>query len=376
MFFGSVDHRRQFHDLMGPHPPKSDILAEVRAFQSAQRGFSGMNNPIKGMCYATRESPNRGQATAINSRRSLLIVLVLLLTLGPLLGANRQATALFKPDRLSGENRYETAVKIGDLFTSLFQRTVYLSRSDQFADALAAGSLSDGPMLLIPSCNTIPVVVAEAIERWNPDRVVALGGEKAVCESSLLTLANGRPTDRISGADRIHTAIEIAKRSYADEMPQEIYLATAKDSPDALAMALSRSGPILLVGQQDPPPQALLNEIARFSSAKVVVVGGKAALPDSLIQKLVGGRSYERLSGENRYETAVRISQYLFPGSVTASNPPRDVYLARGDIYVDAVAAAMGWGSPLLLVPSCGQGGGSATSTRECCGHWRRVCNL
>ena len=107
--------------------------------------------------------------------------------------------------RIGGEDRYAVTVNISryryaDPSTV---RSVYLARGDVFADALTAGSLSDGPVLLVTdSCRSVPSVVLTEIARLDPDRVVALGGEQSVCADQLAQAAAGRSTARLGGADR------------------------------------------------------------------------------------------------------------------------------------------------------------------------------
>ncbi len=93
-------------------------------------------------------------------------------------------------DRIAGETRIETAVEISKRAYPDGAPAVYLSRANVFADALAAKSLTDGPVLLVPSCSGVPPVVQAEIERLNPERVVALGGQLAVCDATLAEAAD------------------------------------------------------------------------------------------------------------------------------------------------------------------------------------------
>lgn len=87
--------------------------------------------------------------------------------------------------RLSGPDRITTAIAISaDQFPS-GAAAVYLARADQPADAVAGGVLTDGPILLVPSCGAMPPVVAAEIARLDPVEVVALGGPGAVCDAIL-----------------------------------------------------------------------------------------------------------------------------------------------------------------------------------------------
>ena len=91
--------------------------------------------------------------------------------------------------RLSGPDRFATAVAITRAAYPNGADVIYLARADDFADALAGGSLSDGPILLVPACGTLPTVVADEIRRLDPQRVVALGGTVAVCDEMLAQAA-------------------------------------------------------------------------------------------------------------------------------------------------------------------------------------------
>lgn len=87
--------------------------------------------------------------------------------------------------RLAGPDRFHTAVEISKAAFPSGAGTVYLARADLPADALAGGVLTNGPILLVPSCGQLPTVVAAEIRRLGPARVIALGGSAAVCDAVL-----------------------------------------------------------------------------------------------------------------------------------------------------------------------------------------------
>lgn len=95
------------------------------------------------------------------------------------------APAARESGRLAGPDRFATAVAISQAAFPQGAAVAYLARADEFADALAAGSLTDGPILLVPSCGEVPQVVADEIRRLDPARVVALGGTVAVGDAVL-----------------------------------------------------------------------------------------------------------------------------------------------------------------------------------------------
>lgn len=82
---------------------------------------------------------------------------------------------------------------------------------------------------------------------------------------------------------------------------------------------------------------------AVIAAALVITLGTGVAFAAT------GPRDLRRLAGDNRYTTAVAISQEAFPNSASA------VYLARADSFADALAgASLTDRGPILLVPQCG----------------------
>jgi putative cell wall-binding protein/Tol biopolymer transport system component len=261
--------------------------------------------------------------------------------------APAMATATPTVSRLAGADRIGTAVKISQhAFPSAFTTggSVYLARMDVFADAVAAGTLTDGPVLLVPSCASVPQVVKDELTRLTPARVVALGGAGAVCDQVLNDAAAGRPTARLEGADRYLTSLAIARERIRQAPATEVYVASGLDSPDAVVGGQLTRGPILLTGTVDRSADynAFINEV---KPTRVVAVGGPGAVSEAQLNALAGWKA--RLAGQSRYETAAAIAMREFPEDATT------VYLARGDLYADAVAAGALKDGPVLLVASC-----------------------
>jgi hypothetical protein len=87
--------------------------------------------------------------------------------------------------RLAGPHRFATAVTISQRAFPDGADVVYLARADIGVDALAGGTLTDGPILLVPSCEAVPEVVKAEIRRLDPSQVLALGGTAAICDATL-----------------------------------------------------------------------------------------------------------------------------------------------------------------------------------------------
>jgi len=248
-------------------------------------------------------------------------------------------------DRLGGEDRYETSARIS---WSAFQQgadTVYLARGDVFADAIAAGSLTDGPVLLVRSCGSVPAAVRAEIARVDPVQVVALGGPTSICDTTLEAAANGRPTDRVDGADRFDTAALIAARAFP-EGAGTVYLAEHLNSVDAVAGGTLTDGPVLLVRNGSTTvPQRTLEAIEALNPTEVVALGGPVVVTDQALTAAAGTRHTDRVAGDDRYATSAAIAARAFPHGSSRT------YLANGSSVADAVVGGVLTRGPILLVP-------------------------
>lgn len=131
-----------------------------------------------------------------------------------------------------------------------------------------------------------------------------------------------------------------------------VFLATGGRFPDALVggpLATQEGGPVLLAA--DELPEVTAEEILRLEPSAIVALGGPGAVSDEILTAAADlvGATQERIEGEDRYDTAVAVSQRL-----TGEGAGADlVYVATGVGWADGVvgaAAAGGEGVPALLV--------------------------
>lgn len=287
---------------------------------------------------AVAASPRKGHHLAIVVGL-VLVLLSSVLATGPARGA--------QPDRVAGLTRFETAVAVSRRGFPSGAATVYLAGGDRFADALAAGSLTDGPVLLVPSCGDVPDTVSAEIDRLELTEVVALGGEIAVCDDVLESAAGEAEQVRLAGLSRYETSAAISARGWTDGAGT-VYLASGADSPDAVAGGALVDGPILLLPGEGTDPD-VQDEIERLEPTRVVALGGTAVIGDIQLLESARGLPTGRIAGDSRFETAAAIAEAAFP----ASSEPQTAYLARADVFADAVAAGTLTDGPILLIPAC-----------------------
>ncbi len=220
--------------------------------------------------------------------RRLVVLPIALAVLATMLPAHAA-----EPDRITGASRFDTAAAIALRAFPDEAATVYLARADVLDDAVVAGTLTDGPVLLVPSCGELPDVVAEAIERLEPTTVTALGGRAAVCDDLLDDAAEGRERGRRVGANRYDTAVAISQAAFPDAA-ETVYVARAAASPDAVAGGALTDGPILLVPPAGEVPDQVTAEVDRLGPARVVALGGSAAVSDDALAAVAGDRRRPR----------------------------------------------------------------------------------
>nr|WP_229770061.1 cell wall-binding repeat-containing protein [Mobiluncus porci] len=219
-----------------------------------------------------------------------------------------------------------------------------MARQDVFADALASGTLQDGPTLLVPKSGTVPAEVLAAIKQLAPQKVMALGGTNAVSDQVLNEAAQGKETGRLAGQTRFATAVEISKHAFpyggakvvlADGIGRD-----GQGSPDAVAAGTIPGAAILLAPRQAGNDVSLVQaEIKRLGGNPVRLGGAGVFNPFQAANFPLNSA----LQGKTRYGTSVEIAKSWNPN-------PTKVYLARGDVFADAVASGCLTDGPVLLI--------------------------
>lgn len=199
--------------------------------------------------------------------------------------------------RLGGKDRFETnqlIINEIDAYSSKENKDFIYAYAHKFADALSAGGLlvkNEGRLILSPGAGP-------KIEEGN-----VIGG---------LAVMQMEKSDRVNwiyGEDRYETSLKIAKQ-ISDE-PDTLIIASGLKHPDALgAISLSKdlNAPIILNDGSQIDDEIL----AYVKKAKrVVVVGGKGAISDDIINKIKGERVLEPVNENSDFDIKAFEEEFL-----------------------------------------------------------------
>jgi len=151
--------------------------------------------------------------------------------------------------------------------------------------------------------------------------------------------------DRISGRDRYETAVEISRELYNET--ERVVLATGQDFPDAIAgtpLAYNLRAPILLT-RSNELIEVTKNEFKRLGAKEVIILGGTAAVGSEVEDEIKGmGMDVERIAGEDRYDTALKINEKLDrvrdEERLEFASQENKGYIASGQEFTGALTAA------------------------------------
>lgn len=251
--------------------------------------------------------------------------------------------------RVSGPNRYDSAAKIAATYPAGVD-VAYLATGENFPDAIAASALAgeqDAPILLARP-GQLPASTAAQLDRLNPGELIVLGGTAALSDTVARQAGSYAGSwRRVTGGNRYDVSAALTQAYSPGE--SVLYVASGDNFPDALtigALAARQGAPLLLTPKSGLDP-AIEEQVARLDPGRIVVVGGTAAVSDTVVGQLrphTSG-SVTRITGANRYAVSSAIAQQFPSGGARA-------YVATGLNFPDALvggARAGSEGVPVVL---------------------------
>ena len=181
--------------------------------------------------------------------------------------------------RVAGADRYQTSAAVALDATDGPVDVVHVASGGNYPDALAGGAAAArlrGPVLLTAH-DRVPAVIADALRRLRPGRVVVLGSAAAVSDRVVddLRALTGASVRRVAGTNRYRTAAAVTAATF--DHAERVYLAFGGGFADALggAAAAGRDGAPLLLAPAGSLPRVVRDELVRLDVREVVVLGGR-----------------------------------------------------------------------------------------------------
>ncbi|MGI6451672.1 MAG: DUF5050 domain-containing protein [Desulfitobacteriia bacterium] len=193
-----------------------------------------------------------------------------------------------KIERLSGQDRYETAVKIANRFKTKYNFTkAFLTTGMEFQYALMAAPFAGDRPILFSAKNSLPAQTRKALVDLGIKEVEIIGGPEVIAEQVVDEISKlGIEVVRIGGNTLEDVNINIVKKYKPD--PVKLALARNDLFADALsgaALALKREAPIFLTSPNSVAT-VLKNYILTLNTTENYIFGGPAAISDSVVTAL------------------------------------------------------------------------------------------
>ena len=267
--------------------------------------------------------------------------IMLLLNFSPSADAETIAT------RLSGADRYLTAIEVSKDGWPSGVDTVILTTGENYPDALSAAPLAgkyNAPILLVSSKGMSPETLTE-VKRLQAKKAYIVGGIGVIpvsVESQLST--NKISVTRIAGKDRYDTSMAVAR---SVGMSKGIFITSGHSFADALSVApiAAAEGMPIIAVPKDDLTTSQQSYFARAKEVRTIIVGSKSEIPDKIRGRF---SSAENIEGADPYTRNIALLQ-SFGDSLNQST----IFVATGQAYPDALSAgayAQKEKSPVILI--------------------------
>ena len=176
-----------------------------------------------------------------------------------------------------------------------------------------------------------------------PSSAFASEAKKPVTEDQAPVI---KELKRVSGRTRYETAVEISKETFPRS--DRAIIAYGDNFPDAMfggKLAVEQQMPILLVRKYSIPEE-VHDELSRLGVKRVYILGGEAAISKDVERELLNDYSVRRISGRNRFYTAMEINyltEFMRQGAEYGERHARDFshyVVTSGTNFADALGAA------------------------------------
>ena len=154
-----------------------------------------------------------------------------------------------------------------------------------YADALSAAA-TGRPVLLVDDALTAEQKAF--LGGINPAKFYIVGGKKAVNDNVQASLSAMKNTERIAGADRFDTAVQVAKKFF-DMKLSTVVIANGNGFADGIVAgvtAMANKAPLLLVDSDNL--KGVADFVKETGAKRSIVMGGARSVSDQAVKALMG----------------------------------------------------------------------------------------
>ncbi len=160
-------------------------------------------------------------------------------------------------------------------------------------------------------------------------------------------------TDRIAGATRIETAVQVSKKAFPNGS-KVAYIGRQDIVTDAQTASSLKDGPVLLVPTAGGIPDSVANRLTEMGTTDIIIIGGTASVSPQTEALLREHYKVQRLSGDTRTETSIRIAERW----MMLHGTPMEIYvtgIGSTEGSIDAAVAGSLTKGPILTLTAASQ---------------------
>ena len=237
--------------------------------------------------------------------------------------------------RITGQDRADTAAaaarRVLGLPPDAGSVTLVIANGWSPPDIGAAAALaarSGRAAVAYTQRDALPEPTAALLRDYEIARVFIVGGTAAISDAvaqRIAVLAPDATVTRLVGTDRIDTAAQAARRVLGSALgaPRDITLVIANgwsppDAGVAAAFAAATDNAAVAYTARDTLPDATAALIRDYRPARVIILGGRAAVSDdvrtAISQVAADTTVIQRITGDTRTDTAARAAHRILRG--------------------------------------------------------------
>ena len=251
----------------------------------------------------------------------------------------------YNVDRISGINRYQTAIKVAEKIPDMTNETMFLVSGENFPDALTVNTIaaSTGYPILMAGKSSISQEAIDFIQKRQPQRIIIVGGTGAISASVEETIKQYSDITRIGGINRYETAIRLMEwyQKEGGEINQ-IKIASGENWPDALGSSQYNNDNSMLLLSPYTANSIINDKIKSTLPETITIFGGLGviSLSQEMILENILVPTYQitDLSLQEKYDIIARKYPFAL-GAVTIYGDAKGYqavcYYKSGKIVVD-----------------------------------------